>query len=1104
MTTEKIDIRIREDGSVAVKRNIDSIGQAATKTEGAVSFLKRTLATLGVGLGVREILQLADSYTSLQNRLRSTGLEGNSLTAVYQSLLKASNDTRSSVEGSVELYSRLALSSKELGVSQQQLIDFTTSLNQAITLSGATAVEAKAGLIQLSQGMASGTLRGDELRSVMEQLPAVADVIAKKLGVTRGELRKLGEDGKISAGTIISAFKDAREELAERFGKTVPTMSQSFEVLRNNVLDFVGKLDSTLGVSTAISKSLLFLAQNLETVAKLIATVTAGFVLFGGSALIVRGVSAAVVTLNAAIAANPIGALLIVLTSVITGLVLFRDQISLGIDAVTSFGDLLRAIGVYAGEAFDGLVGVAGTVFNSILGFVDSAFNTASGVIETAVGDWLTYFKDFYTGVGTGLGGVLKFIARTFDAIGGLVIGFVYGAVTALEGLPGAASIPFRKFYNVAVTEVERLVNATIDGVNKIRSFLGKDLIDNVKFARVEVNDEYFKQYGAAIMQSVKNGFDSQGGALEKTLDGLFAKAKEFGLARNEVERLAKRFPNAPSTAAGPAAKPPVDAKEYEKAENALRSLLNTIIPSIGAEYELAKAQRTLNDAQRLGIITGEQNAKYLAIAKRYYQDIIDPVAAYTRELNEQADILQVTSRERGVESELLRFKNDLMRKGIDLSEEDIDVKRKELRALRDLTEAVQAQDQLLANSVEKRREFGTQLAAINKLLSDPTSGFTAADANTATVNLAPDLFAGTKQSVEAALEIYREGYRQIQELQDAKRVDEATADQMRLQQATLFGQQLIQLELKAAQMRLDLGSGDWVDAQLVSIGRLTEGFTTFMSGTSAAFGDFFTSLADGFADSVGRSIVYADSLGEALSNVARQAIASLISALVKLGIQWVVNAALGQSIAATSAATSLAITTTTAAASAAAWAPAAALASLASFGANSAPAAAALIGTVTLAESLAALGGIGLKEGGYTGNVSRDQVTGAHHGQEFVVNADATSRHRRLLETINAGANVGPALLASMPSLSTAMPAAAPAAAPLAAPIAAGASYSAPAPIAAPAGPAPAPQLNARIVNLVDPALFGDYLETSAGEEMVLNVLRKNSDSVRAIAAET
>ncbi len=264
MTVERIDIQIRDDGARVVRRDIESIGDAGVKAQKQVDFLKRALTGLAAFGVAKGIIQMADTFTRLENRLRSTGLEGQNLTKVYQDLRRVSNDTRSSLEGSVELYSRLALSSKELGVNQNQLIDFTKSLNQAIILSGASMQEAQNGLIQLSQGMASGTLRGDELRSVLEQLPAVADVIAKGLGVTRGQLRKMGEEGKITAKEILNAFADARMELNDRFGKSVTTIGQAWQVFKNNLLNAVGQLDKSLGFTRGLSENLFALANSVD------------------------------------------------------------------------------------------------------------------------------------------------------------------------------------------------------------------------------------------------------------------------------------------------------------------------------------------------------------------------------------------------------------------------------------------------------------------------------------------------------------------------------------------------------------------------------------------------------------------------------------------------------------------------------------------------------------------------------------------------------------------------------------------------------------------------------------------------------------------------
>ena len=211
---------------------------------------------------VKSAIGAASEFQNLENRLRSTGIEGDGLNSVMGKLKQSADDTRSSFAGTVELYSRLAISSSELGVTQTELIGFTKSLNQAISLSGASAAEAQAGLIQLSQGMASGKLSGDGLRSVLEQLPAVADVISRHMGVTRGELRQLGADGKISANVILDAFKEASSRLDADFKGQVITLDQAFTILGNNVKQAFGtELRSSLEAASGL---IITLAENTD------------------------------------------------------------------------------------------------------------------------------------------------------------------------------------------------------------------------------------------------------------------------------------------------------------------------------------------------------------------------------------------------------------------------------------------------------------------------------------------------------------------------------------------------------------------------------------------------------------------------------------------------------------------------------------------------------------------------------------------------------------------------------------------------------------------------------------------------------------------------
>ena len=274
MTQFRIDVvvdpRRAVEGTKSVERGLTDLEKRANKTH---LLLQRAVAFVGVGFVVRQLAELGDAFTNLQNRLRVVTDGTQELTRVTEELLQVANRSRSSFESTAELYSRLALATRELNLQGANLVDITESINKAIILSGASAQEANAGLIQLSQGLASGALRGDELRSVLEQLPVVADTIARSMGVTRGELRKLGESGAITAETIIKAFQEAEDEINQNFAKTVPTLGQSFVVLRNNVVAFIGRINEGAGVLRGFGAALRFVGTELETIIKSLALV---------------------------------------------------------------------------------------------------------------------------------------------------------------------------------------------------------------------------------------------------------------------------------------------------------------------------------------------------------------------------------------------------------------------------------------------------------------------------------------------------------------------------------------------------------------------------------------------------------------------------------------------------------------------------------------------------------------------------------------------------------------------------------------------------------------------------------------------------------------
>lgn len=212
----------------------------------------------------------------------------------------------------------------------------------------------------------------------------------------------------------------------------------------------------------------------------------------------------------------------------------------------------------------------------------------------------------------------------------------------------------------------------------------------------------------------------------------------------------------------------------------------------------------------------------------------------------------------------------------------------------------------------------------------------------------------------------------------------------------------LNKIKLSQDQLKVNNGTATFADAANASLAKFQSSYQGVAAGATQAFGNFFDSFANGAADAFGKAITGQESFKQAIEETAQSALSALISALIKIGIQYLINAALGQTAASTTAAASTAL----AASTATAWAPAAALVNAATFGAAADAADVSLPITFGIAEAIAAGS---FQVGGYTGNSATNVVAGVVHGQEYVTNAAATARNRPVLEAMNRGATFSP-----------------------------------------------------------------------------------------------
>lgn len=252
----------------AARTATNRMGQIERSTQSASSQIVSSLKSIGVAavgyLGTRELIAYAETWTSVQNRLKQVTVSQQELAKVSQEVFEVAQRSQAALEPTAELYQRIASTTGALGVSQTEMIRVTESISKAMSASGVSAGAAAGALVQLGQAFASGVLRGQELNSVLEQAPGLARSIADGLGVAVGDLRKLGETGSITSEKLFRAILSQTQSIDDQFARAQTTISGAFIVLENSATRAIGTLDNTLGVSRAFVTAVLDLSAALD------------------------------------------------------------------------------------------------------------------------------------------------------------------------------------------------------------------------------------------------------------------------------------------------------------------------------------------------------------------------------------------------------------------------------------------------------------------------------------------------------------------------------------------------------------------------------------------------------------------------------------------------------------------------------------------------------------------------------------------------------------------------------------------------------------------------------------------------------------------------
>lgn len=279
--------------------NIDSAMTALNNSSKLTNFLlfKDSLTS-----SIKAFIQYADANTELTNQLKLSTNGNAQLALATQTVFDISLRTNQAVSATSLVYQKFAQNAEKLKLSQADVAALTETVTKSVAMSGSSAAQAEAGLVQFGQALATGTLKGQDLNSVIQQIPGLADAIAKGLGVTTGELKQMGAAGKLDIPQVVEALKKVKAQVDDDFANRIKSVSGAMTNFETSFIQMIGRIDSATGATTGIANSIEFLAANLEDAIKM-ATLFAGALAVGqlgnySAKLVQTGVASAKNTLS--------------------------------------------------------------------------------------------------------------------------------------------------------------------------------------------------------------------------------------------------------------------------------------------------------------------------------------------------------------------------------------------------------------------------------------------------------------------------------------------------------------------------------------------------------------------------------------------------------------------------------------------------------------------------------------------------------------------------------------------------------------------------------------------------------------------------------------
>lgn len=417
----------------------DEFAESARGAKTAGSGLLGTLKSLVGGYvgiqGVKALVGLSDTMAQTSARLNMVNSQFGTTLDLNQMIYESAQRSRGAYADTADLVGKLGTLAADSFSTPEELIGFAEQINKQYVLSGTSAQGAQAATLQLTQALSSGTLRGEELNSVLEQAPTIVQSIGDYLGKTTGEIRELASEGLITSDIVKAAILSAADETNAAFEEMPLTWSQVWTMMQNTAII---ALQPVLG-------GINWLANNIDIVGPPVLGVAGAFVIAGGAIalyttqqkisatwtafmaarqMLLSGATisqtAAQYGLNAAMLASPIiwtvGGIMLLTGALYGGVAAYNELTDSSVSATGIITGGIAAIVAIGGNGFILLWNTIGSFAN----FFGNVFTHPVAAVETLFLDMVANVLGAISGLAQGIQDVANSFGLDWDLTSGI------------------------------------------------------------------------------------------------------------------------------------------------------------------------------------------------------------------------------------------------------------------------------------------------------------------------------------------------------------------------------------------------------------------------------------------------------------------------------------------------------------------------------------------------------------------------------------------------------------------------------------------------------------------------------------------------------------